>query len=119
MESSYIQLLTGPLSALALAVILLYTVGKWAAKFVPTVVNKYMEQSDKTIEQLDKLNKTIMEHRSESAIRAEQHLEATRKSIAGLHNRLNMIEPDIKEILTINKFQQPQPQNQEVNNGVQ
>lgn len=119
MESSYIQLLTGPLSALALAVILLYTVGKWAAKFVPTVVAKYMEQSDKTIEQLDKLNQNIMEHRSESAIRAETHLEATRKAIAGLHSRLNTIEPDIKEILTIKKYQQSQSINQEVNNGVQ
>jgi hypothetical protein len=55
-EMSYMELLTGPLSALALAIIMIVTIGRWLAKFVPTVVAKYMEQTDKNIEELDKMN---------------------------------------------------------------
>ena len=55
-EMSYLELLTGPLSALALALIMIYTIGRWLARFVPSVVEKYMEQSDKTIEQLERLS---------------------------------------------------------------
>lgn len=117
MESQYIQLLTGPLSALALAVILLYTVGKWAAKFVPTVVNKYMEQSDKTIEQLNALNTALVAHTERSSVQTDQMIEKVRSTSAGLHARLNNIEPIILE-LRANQIHTQQTNNQtNVNNG--
>lgn len=95
---SYMELLTGPLSALALAVIMIYTIGRWLAKFVPTVVAKYMEQTDKTIEQLDRLNGAIQEHTAQSLARTDQIIEKQRSTTAGIHSRLNNIEPQIIEI---------------------
>jgi uncharacterized protein YoxC len=95
---SYMELLTGPLSALALAVIMIYTIGRWLAKFVPTVVAKYMEQTDKTIEQLDRLNTAIQEHTAQSLARTDQIIEKQRSTTAGIHSRLNNIEPQIIEI---------------------
>lgn len=95
---SYMELLTGPLSALALAVIMIVTIGKWLAKFVPTVVSKYMEQTDKTIEQLDKLNASMQAHTERTTHQTELIVEKVRSTSAGLHSRLNAIEPVILEL---------------------
>ncbi len=94
----YMELLTGPLSALALAIIMIYTIGRWLAKFVPTVVAKYMEQTDKTIEQLDKLNQSMQEHSDRCNQQTEAIVEKVRSTSAGLHARLNTIEPMIIKI---------------------
>lgn len=97
-EMSYMELLTGPLSALALAIIMIVTIGRWLAKFVPTVVAKYMEQTDKTIEQLDKMNQSMQEHSDRQSQQTEAIIEKVRSTSAGLHNRLNAIEPIIIKI---------------------
>ena len=97
-EMSYMELLTGPLSALALAIIMIVTIGRWLAKFVPTVVAKYMEQTDKTIEQLDKMNTSMQEHSDRQSQQTEAIIEKVRSTSAGLHNRLNAIEPIIIKI---------------------
>ena len=97
-EMSYMELLTGPLSALALAIIMIVTIGRWLAKFVPTVVAKYMEQTDKTIEQLDKMNTSMQEHSDRCNQQTEAIIEKVRSTSAGLHNRLNAIEPIIIKI---------------------
>jgi ABC-type Zn uptake system ZnuABC Zn-binding protein ZnuA len=94
----YMELLTGPLSALALAIIMIYTIGRWLAKFVPTVVAKYMEQTDKTIEQLDKLNQSMQAHNAKMNDQTDQIIEKVRSTSAGLHARLNTIEPVIIKI---------------------
>jgi ABC-type Zn uptake system ZnuABC Zn-binding protein ZnuA len=94
----YMELLTGPLSALALAIIMIYTIGRWLAKFVPTVVAKYMEQTDKTIEQLDKLNQSMQAHNAKVNDQTDQIIEKVRSTSAGLHARLNTIEPVIIKI---------------------
>jgi uncharacterized protein YoxC len=97
-EMSYMELLTGPLSALALAIIMIVTIGRWLAKFVPTVVAKYMEQTDKTIEQLDKMNVSMQEHSDRCNQQTEAIIEKVRSTSASLHNRLNAIEPIIIKI---------------------
>ena len=97
-EMSYMELLTGPLSALALAIIMIVTIGRWLAKFVPTVVAKYMEQTDKTIEQLDKMNQSMQEHSDRQSQQTEAIIEKVRSTSAGLHNRLNALEPIIIKI---------------------
>jgi uncharacterized protein YoxC len=102
---SYMELLTGPLSALALAVIMIVTIGKWLAKFVPTVVSKYMEQTDKTIEQLDKLNASMQAHTERTTHQTELIIEKVRSTSAGLHSRLNAIEPVILELKAQQNYQ--------------
>jgi hypothetical protein len=73
---SYVELLTGPLSALALAVIMIVTIGRWLARFVPQVVAQ-----------------------------TEAIVEKIRSTSAGLHNRLNAIEPVILDIKAQQNFQ--------------
>ena len=102
---SYVELLTGPLSALALAVIMIVTIGRWLARFVPQVVAKYMEQTDKTIEQLDKLNVSMQAHTDKCNVQTEAIVEKIRSTSAGLHNRLNAIEPVILDIKAQQNFQ--------------
>jgi len=102
---SYMELLTGPLSALALTVIMIVTIGKWLAKFVPTVVSKYMEQTDKTIEQLDKLNASMQAHTERTTHQTELIIEKVRSTSAGLHSRLNAIEPVILELKAQQNYQ--------------
>jgi len=102
---SYVELLTGPLSALALAVIMIVTIGRWLAKFVPSVVAKYMEQSDKTIEQLNKLNASMQAHTEKCNQQTELIVEKVRSTSAGIHARLNNIEPIIIDIKAQQNFQ--------------
>jgi len=61
-------------------------------------VAKYMEQTDKTIEQLDKLNASMQAHNEKMNEQTELIIEKVRSTSAGLHNRLNAIEPVILKI---------------------
>jgi ribosomal protein S13 len=97
-ENELLMLLTGPVSALALAVTMLLGIGRLVSKYVPKVIDKHLKQIDdqmKTngmiVDRLDQLKDSI----------ADQHAtqtEATRKAIAGIHGRLNPMENDLKEV---------------------
>jgi DNA anti-recombination protein RmuC len=68
-----------------------------------------MEQTDKTIEQLDKLNASMQAHNEKMNEQTELIIEKVRSTSAGLHNRLNAIEP---VILKIEANQSKSPPNQ-------
>ena len=77
-----VQALTGPFSAMILAVIMLMASGRWLAKYVPMYLNRHLDQIDKMVdshnedrvawqeglqtltEQLNLLNRDIMEIRN-------------------------------------------------------
>ena len=103
-EDNLIMLLTGPFSGLALALIMLWGIGKMVAKYVPKIVDKHLHQIDEQI----KANKGICDRLDEMRENiSEQHMqqtEATRKAISGLHGRLNPMENDIKEVKTFLKL---------------
>lgn len=97
-QEMFMNFLTGPVSALALAVAILWGLGKFAGKYLPQIVDKHLKQIDdqmeaqrKICERLDQMKDSI----------AEQHTvqtEGFRTAIRGLHGRLNPIESDVKEI---------------------
>ena len=111
-QEMVMNFLTGPVSALSLAVAILWGLGKTMGKYIPQLVDKHLEQIDKQMEaqtqicnRLDDM-KTIMHQEN-----AEQ-TEVFRKAVAGLHGRLNPIESDVKEIKAVVGFKNAQTQNQ-------
>lgn len=121
-ENELLMLLTGPVSALALAVTMLLGIGRLVSKYVPKVIEKHLNQIDEQmktngmiVDRLDQLKDSI----------ADQHAvqtEATRKAIAGLHGRLNPMENDLKEVKTILRLEtrhsKQQPNSMENYNGI-
>jgi len=111
-QDMVMNFLTGPVSALALAVAILWGLGKFLGKYVPQIVDKHLEQIDKQMEaqvqicnRLDDM-KTILH--SEHA----EQTEVFRRAVAGLHGRLNPIESDVKEIKAAVGFKHAQAQAQ-------
>jgi len=106
MESeSMMMLLTGPASALALAVTMLLGIGRMVSKYVPQLVDKHIKQIDEQIEASRKISERLdaMHERMN-----EQHVqtsETIRTVVSGVHKRLNPIENDIKEMKTFMKLE--------------
>jgi len=87
MDDSILMVLTGPASALALAVSLLWGLARYAGKILPGIIDRHMSQIDAIIHRLESMEAASQENR-----------EIYRKMIAGVHSRLNPVENDIKEI---------------------
>ncbi len=49
-NTEIIQMLTGPFSAMVLAVILLVAVGRWLAENIPLYLDRHLKQIDKMVE---------------------------------------------------------------------
>lgn len=98
MDGSTIEFLTGPASALVLAVTLLSGLYRLAAKYLPALIDRHIKLIDdmqvnqqKLNEKLDSVAVTVtQEHASQN--------EAMRKAISGVHSRLNPIQDDLKEV---------------------
>jgi len=98
MDGVTMEFLTGPASALVLAITLLMGLYRLAAKYLPALIDRHikliddMQESQKKIsEKLDQVAVAVtMEHASQN--------EAMRKAISGVHSRLNPIQDDIKEM---------------------
>jgi peptidoglycan hydrolase CwlO-like protein len=99
MEDGYImELLTGPFSALVLAVILLWGLYKLAAKYLPKIIERHVQMIDDLQETQSQITSRLEQL---TATMTEQHAsqtESMRKAIAGIHQRLNPIQDDIKEV---------------------
>ena len=99
-EESLMMFLTGPFSGLALALVMLWGIGKMVAKYVPKIVDKHLQQIDeqikangKIVDRLDQMREAVNEQHA-------QQTEAMRLAVSGLHKRLNPMENDIKEVKT-------------------
>ena len=98
MDGSTMEFLTGPASALVLAITLLSGLYRLAAKYLPALIDRHikliddMQESQKKLnEKLDSVAVTVtQEHASQN--------EAMRKAISGVHSRLNPIQDDLKEV---------------------
>lgn len=98
MDGSTMEFLTGPASALVLAITLLSGLYRLAAKYLPALIDRHikliddMQESQKKLnEKLDNVSVTVtQEHASQN--------EAMRKAISGVHSRLNPIQDDLKEV---------------------
>lgn len=98
MDGSTMEFLTGPASALVLAITLLSGLYRLAAKYLPALIDRHirliddMQDSQRKIsEKLDQVAVSVTkEHASQN--------EAMRKAISGVHGRLNPLQDDLKEI---------------------
>ena len=98
MDGVTIEFLTGPASALVLAITLLSGLYRLAAKYLPALIDRHIKLIDdmqdcqkKINEKLDSVAVTVtQEHASQN--------EAMRKAISGVHSRLNPLQDDLKEI---------------------
>ena len=79
-NSEIIQMLTGPFSAMVLAVIMLFAMGKWLAQNVPLYLERHLKQIDKIID-----NHT-------------QDREMYRQGLQTLTEQHNVLAREVKEI---------------------
>ena len=88
-NTEIIQMLTGPFSAMLLAVIMLFFIGRWLAEHVPLYLDRHLKQIDKMVES----------HNEDR----EMYREGL-QTLTGQHNNLTRevldISRDVKEIKT-------------------
>lgn len=98
MDGVTMEFLTGPASALVLAITLLSGLYRLAAKYLPALIDRHIKLIDDMQESQKKINEKLdtvavavtQEHAAQN--------EAMRKAISGVHGRLNPIQDDVKEI---------------------
>ena len=97
-DSVLMELLTGPFSALVLAITLLMGLYKLSAKYLPKIIQRHVQMIDELQDsQKEIVNKLVQL----STTMTEQHVQQTesmRKAIAGVHIRLNHQQDDLKEV---------------------
>ena len=103
-HDSMMMLLTGPASALALAVTMLIGIGRMVSKYIPQLVDKHIRQIDEQIEASRKISERLDLMHERMNEQHVQNSETIRSVISGVHKRLNPIENDIKEMKTFMKL---------------
>jgi len=101
-----LNLVTGPVSALALAVAILWGLSRFAAKYLPQVIDKHLKQIDDQMEAQVKICDRLDQMREQMSTQHSEQTEIVRKAISGLHGRLNPIENDVKDIKAVINAQQ-------------
>lgn len=79
-NTEIIQMLTGPFSAMVLAVILLVAVGRWLAENIPLYLDRHLKQIDKMVESHN------------------EDREMYRENLQTLSERHNLLIRDVQEI---------------------
>lgn len=103
-EDNILMLLTGPVSALALAISMLWGISKIIGKYLPKLVDKHLKQIDEQIESTKRIVDRLEHMRDDFSEYQTAQSEVTRNAVAGIHKRLNPIENDIKEVKTFLKL---------------
>ena len=111
-QEMVMNFLTGPVSALSLAVAILWGLGKFAGKYIPQIVDKHLEQIDKQMEAQNQICNRLDDMKTVLIQEHADQTEVFRKAISGLHGRLNPIENDVKEIKAVVGYKHAQAQNQ-------
>jgi len=92
------EFLTGPASALVLAITLLSGLYRLAAKYLPALIDRHI----RLIDDMQDSQRKISEKLDRDAVSVTQEHaaqnEVMRKAISGVHGRLNPLQDDLKEI---------------------
>lgn len=86
-EELMIDILTGPVAALALCVFALYFIAKWLATHVPVWVDRHLKQIDKIVESHNEDRKVYREG-----------LETLNVSLRDLNGEVHVLKDDVKDI---------------------
>ena len=91
-NSEIIQMLTGPFSAMVLAVIMLFFIGRWLAENVPLYLDRHLKQIDKMV---DSHNEDREMYRQGLQTLTEQHNDLSRE-VHAISRDVSDIKNDIQ-----------------------
>ena len=91
-NSEIIQMLTGPFSAMVLAVIMLFFIGRWLAENVPLYLDRHLKQIDKMV---DSHNEDREMYRQGLQTLTEQHNDLSRE-VHSISRDVSDIKNDIQ-----------------------
>lgn len=91
-EQTMIDILTGPVAALALCLMAIYGVGKWLATHLPKWVDRHLNQIDHIVQSHDQDRETYKES-----------LGTITTSLKDLKGEVDVIKDDVKDIKRIVK----------------
>ena len=86
-DDMIIQILTGPVAALALCIFAIYYIARWLATHVPVWVNRHLDQFDK-----------IVESHNEDRKAYQEGLETLNTNLSELGQEVDVIKDDVKDI---------------------
>ena len=86
-EETLIQVLTGPVAALALCIAAIFYIGKWVATHLPIWVDRHMKQIDNIIDSHNEDRKVYREG-----------LETLNTSMKELNGEVHVLKDDVKDI---------------------
>lgn len=86
-EETLIQVLTGPVAALALCIAAIFYIGRWVATHLPIWVDRHMKQIDNIIESHNEDRKVYREG-----------LETLNTSMKELNGEVHVLKDDVKDI---------------------
>jgi hypothetical protein len=86
-EDTLIQILTGPVAALALCISAIFYIGRWIATHLPIWVDKHLEQIDHIVESHNEDRKVYREG-----------LETLNTSMKELNGEVHVLKDDVKDI---------------------
>jgi len=86
-EELMIDILTGPVAALALCVSAIFFIGRWLAHHVPIWVDRHMKQIDNIVESHNEDRKVYREG-----------LETLNVSLRDLNGEVHVLKDDVKDI---------------------
>ena len=86
-EETFIQVLTGPVAALALCIAAIFYIGRWVATHLPIWVDRHMKQIDNIIDSHNEDRKVYREG-----------LETLNMSLRDLNGEVDVIKDDVKDI---------------------
>tara|TARA_R100001440_G_scaffold66766_1_gene87866 strand:- start:54 stop:359 length:306 start_codon:yes stop_codon:yes gene_type:complete len=88
-EQLWMNILTGPVAALGLCLVLLYAIGKWAASNIPVWVDRHLKQIDKIVDS----------HNQDRAM-YQENLKNLSISLGKVSVEVEVIKQDVQEIKT-------------------
>jgi len=97
-DSVLMELLTGPFSALVLAISLLMGLYKLAGKYLPKIIQRHVQMIDELQDSQQQIVNKLVELSTQMTQQHANQTEAMRKAIAGVHIRLNHQQDDLKEV---------------------
>jgi len=98
MPENWIDFVIGPASGLFIALSILIGLYRLAAKYLPRVVEKHIANLDLQMESQRELNRSMQEMRASVTQEHAMQTEAFRKSLAGVHQRFNPLQDDLRDI---------------------
>jgi seryl-tRNA synthetase len=98
MSDSWLELAIGPASGLIIAISILIGLYKLAARYIPKLIDRHIAQIDEQMKSQQELTEQISNLSVTMTTEHASQTEAMRKSAAGLHQRLNPISDDLKDI---------------------